>query len=267
MQIPLIQVDAFASQIFTGNPAAVCPLVEWPSDSVLGAIAAENNLAETAFVAPVPGRYRLRWFTPTHEVDLCGHATLAAAHVVFTRLREDLETIEFESRSGVLTVTRDAHQLTMDLPWVRAEPADGRPDLVAALGGPSPRETHRIRSIHGAEYFMFVYSSMAEVAALTPSFSDLSANIIATADEGAASMGADFVSRFFSPASQGGEDPVTGSAHCTLAPYWAEKLGKKSLVGRQISKRGGTVQCLHAGGRVFLGGNCVDYLEGTIQIP
>jgi PhzF family phenazine biosynthesis protein len=264
MQIPLIQVDAFTDEVFSGNPAAVCPLLEWPRDNVMQAIAAENNLSETAFIVPVPGRYRLRWFTPAVEVDLCGHATLATAHVVFTRLRLEDEVVLFDTRSGTLEVSRDGSLLTMDLPRIPSTPSEPDAELAAAVGESRPVEVHRVDRVHGADYFMLVYASRDEVAALRPDFRRLRANVIATAP--ADSDGLDFVSRFFAPMSGIDEDPVTGSAHCTSAPYWASRLDRAKLVGRQISKRGGTVHCEVRGDRVALSGRCVDYLEGTITV-
>jgi len=269
MQIPLLHVDAFTDRVFGGNPAAVCPLVDWPGDGLLQAIAAENNLSETAFLAPVPtpGRYRLRWFTPTREVDLCGHATLAAAHVVFTQLRPEVDEIGFETRSGVLTVRREEELLCMELPAVPATLTDAPPNLVAALGGGAPLEAHAIAPLHGADYFMLVYAGRAQVQALAPTFAEMTANVVATAANDPGADDCDFVSRFFAPASGLDEDPATGSTHCTLAPYWAAKLGKPALVGRQLSARGATLWCEPRGDRVLLRGRCVDYLSGMIHLP
>jgi len=266
MDIPILQVDAFAEAVFGGNPAAVCPMLEYPDDALLQQIAAENNLSETAFLVPVPGRYRLRWFTPTTEVDLCGHATLASAHVVFTRLRPEDDRVEFETRSGLLEVRRDGELLTMSLPRVVATPGEAPPELLEAMGGPAPQEVHVIARPHGADRYLLVYASREEVAALCPNFARMRADVVATARGGDGLEAPDFVSRFFGPAVGVNEDPVTGSAHATLAPYWAEVLGKTELVGRQISRRGGTVRCALAGERVLLSGRCVDYLEGTIHV-
>ena len=267
MQVPLIQVDAFTRQAFSGNPAAVCPLLEWPADSVMQAIAAENNLSETAFIVPVPERYRLRWFTPTVEVALCGHATLAAAHVVTRHLRPELAEVAFETRSGLLTVSREHERLTMDFPSIPGVEATAEPALLQALGGPPPGACFSVEGSGAPPKFMLVYASAAEVASLAPDFSRLKSNVIVTADASEYDESFDFVSRFFAPASGVNEDPVTGSAHCTLTPYWAERLGKSELVGRQISKRGGTVYCKNAGERVLLGGYCADYLVGNIRLP
>src|SRR6186713_1530606 len=267
MQAPLIQVDAFTQELFSGNPAAICPLLEWPKDSVMQAIAAENNLSETAFLVPVPDRYRLRWFTPTLEVSLCGHATLAAAHVVTRHLRPDLNEVTFDTRSGPLTVMRDEERLSMDFPRIVGSEAPPDPAVLEALGGPPPVASFRIERPATPSYFMFVYETAGEVALLAPDFSKLKSNVIVTADARAYDSEFDFVSRYFAPASGIREDPVTGSAHCSLTPYWAERLGKRELVARQISNRGGTVYCTDTGDRVLLGGYCVEYLVGSIQLP
>lgn len=267
MQIPLIQVDAFTRELFSGNPAAVCPLLEWPDDSVLQAIAQENNLSETAFLVPVPDRYRLRWFTPKLEVALCGHATLAAAHVVTRHLRPDVSEVVFETRSGPLAVVSDRQRLTMDFPSIGSIECPPPSEVIQALGGPAPTLSFRIDRPPTPTYYMLVYSSAGEVAALEPDFARLSSNVIVTAEAREYDPAFDFVSRYFAPVSGIHEDPVTGSTHCSLTPYWAERLGKDELVARQISERGGTVYCRSAGERVFLGGYCVDYLVGSIQLP
>ena len=267
MQAPLIQVDAFTQELFSGNPAAVCPLLEWPKDSLMQAIAAENNLSETAFIVPVPDRYRLRWFTPKIEVDLCGHATLAAAHVVTRHLRPELGEVTFDTRSGPLTVKKEGERFTMDFPRVVGSEAPPDAAVLAALGGPHPVQAFRIERRPTSSYLMLVYETAGEVALLEPDFGRLDVNVIATADARGYDREFDFVSRFFAPASGIPEDPVTGSAHCSLAPYWAERLGKSELVARQISARGGTVYCTDTGERVLLGGYCAEYLVGSIQLP
>jgi len=266
MKAQLFQVDAFADKPFEGNPAAIVPLDVWPEDSVLQAIAAENNLAETAFFSPENGGFRLRWFTPTVEVDLCGHATLATAHVIFTRFKCAAPVIRFETRSGRLTVKREGNILAMDFPAAKAKPIPEPEGLGRALGAKAIvyAKTSNILALFG---------SAAEIAALAPDFSALkqvlvaqgNAGLICTApaDEGS---GYDFVSRFFAPAHGIDEDPVTGSAHCTSVPYWAKKLGRSDLIARQISKRGGTLWCTDAGERVILRGRCADYLTGEIEI-
>ncbi len=267
MQAPLIQVDAFTQELFSGNPAAVCPLLEWPTDSLMQAIAAENNLSETAFIVPVPDRYRLRWFTPKLEVALCGHATLAAAHVVMRHLRPDLTEVTFDTRSGPLSVVKQGERLTMDFPRVVGSEAPPDPALLEALRGPRPLQSFLIERPPVPNYWMLVYETVGEVALLEPDFGRLGSNVIVTADGRELDPDFDFVSRYFAPASGIHEDPVTGSAHCSLAPYWSERLGKSELVGRQISKRGGTVYCKDTGDRVLIGGYCVEYLVGSIQLP
>jgi len=281
--LPLYQIDAFADRPFTGNPAAVVLLDARLDDALLQAIAAENNLSETAFVVPegegpsesgAPAkRYHLRWFTPTLEVALCGHATLAAAWV----LLESGGTADFRTQSGVLTVTRDGDRLTMDFPSISPVACDPPDGLLDALGvdalGAAPDAFFSIRSVHGANYSMAVFADAAQVAAMAPNTArlgrELNANVIVTAPGTTTGPGPspDFVSRFFAPASGVPEDPVTGSAHCTLTPYWAARLGKTTLHGRQISRRGGDVFCELVGERVRLSGTCVQYLEGRIWLP
>lgn len=259
MELAIYQVDAFAERVFEGNPAAVVPLESWLDDDVLAAIANENNLSETAFLVPDGERYQLRWFTPEAEVDLCGHATLASAHVLFEHLGYTGEEIVFDSRSGELRVARVDIGLELDFPAVRQREF-GIPDgLAEALGG-SPRQ-----AFEGADC-MAVFGSEAEVRALSPDFRALARmpgrGVIATApgDE------VDFVSRCFFPQLSVDEDPVTGSAHCQLAPYWAERLGRDEMIACQVSARGGIVRCRVAGKRVKLAGPAADYLDGTIRL-
>lgn len=267
MRIPFFHVDAFASEVFKGNPAGVCLLREWPPDARMQAIAAENNLPETAFVLRGKDRIELRWFTPTVEVDLCGHATLATAHVIFSHLAYSSPEVRFETRSGRLTVKRDGDLFAMDFPAAKAKPIPEPEGLARALGG---KPIVYAKTSH----VMALFGSAAEVAALDPDFPALKRlleaidghpGLLATAvgDEG---TGFDFVSRFFAPAHGIDEDPVTGSAHCTSVPYWAKKLGKIDLVARQISKRGGTLWCTDAGERVIIRGRCVDYMMGEIAV-
>ncbi|MDP7548988.1 MAG: PhzF family phenazine biosynthesis protein [Alphaproteobacteria bacterium] len=263
MLIPIYQIDAFTEAPFGGNPAAVCPLEAWPADAVLQAIALENNLSETAFYLAQGDHYHLRWFTPALEVELCGHATLATAHLILNRLSPDLPQVTFETLSGELRVARAGDKLAMDFPSLVAEaPMPPPAGLIAALGS-APREAYPIQKVHNAPYWLLVFESEAQVAALAPNFAAMQANVIATAP----GETADFVSRFFAPMSGIDEDPVTGSAHCTLAPYWAERLGKTALAARQISARGGDVGCRLEGGRVILTGSCAFYMAGEIEIP
>lgn len=263
MRIPIYQIDAFTKTPFGGNPAAVCPLREWLADDVMQAIAAENNLSETAFFVAEGAGYRLRWFTPAVEVDLCGHATLATGHVILNHLNPGGDEVSFETRSGTLQVRRDGDGLAMDFPGLPPGPSiQPTPALISAMGV-MPLECHPIKELHGAPYLLLVYETAAQVAELSPRFANLGANVIATAPGGEV----DFVSRFFAPMAGIDEDPVTGSAHCTLAPYWAERLGKNELTGRQISARGGDVGCRIVGDRVVLSGHCAFYMEGRIEVP
>lgn len=264
-------IDAFADAPFEGNPAAVVPLRAWLDEALMQKIAAENNLSETAFfVETAPGRYGLRWFTPAMEVDLCGHATLASAHVLFNHVAPSLESVTFDTRSGPLTVTRGADDLmTMDFPAIAAAvPADAAAigaKAAAILKSPVPSE------VFTAPDLMLVFQDAAAVRALTPQgglgalLTELGMRgMIATAPSDDDRY--DFVSRFFAPNHGIPEDPVTGSAHCKLMPYWAKRLGKTKLTARQISPRGGTVICEIKGERVTLTGRCEAFLEGTLAV-
>jgi predicted PhzF superfamily epimerase YddE/YHI9 len=258
MRIPIYQVDAFASRLFGGNPAAVCPLEQWLPDGTLQAIAAENNLSETAFFVPAAGRFDLRWFTPAREVDLCGHATLASAYVIFARMEPEADRAVFDTRSGELTVTRSGDRLSMDFPSDPPVPCEPPPGMLEALGG-QPLETLRGR------YHLAVYGCEREVRELQPDFRALGRHggaVIVTApgDE------VDFVSRFFAPAFGIDEDPVTGSAHCLLIPYWAGRQCKSWFEARQVSARGGELSCEDHGERVTIAGQAVLYLEGSIEL-
>lgn len=262
MRLPLYQVDAFTNRAFGGNPAAVCPLPEWLPAATMQAIAAENNLAETAFFVPQEGGYLLRWFTPTVEVDLCGHATLASGYVVMHILAPERPAVRFETlKAGPLKVARDGDLLAMDFPcWPPEEqPADAR--VLAALGAkPAQSFVARGRSLA-------VYEHAEDVAELRPDFAAMrrvpGADAIATAP---GRDGVDFVSRYFAPNHGVDEDWVTGSAHCVLTPYWAARLGKERLNARQISARGGELVCTLRGDRITIAGNAVLYLEGTITV-
>ncbi len=262
MRLPLYQIDAFTGELFSGNPAAVCPLERWLPDVTMQAIAAENNLAETAFFVRDGDGYALRWFTPTVEVDLCGHATLASGFVIMSFLDPGREAVSFHTvKAGTLTVARDRDLLAMDFPSRPAVPVEAPSGLLDALGG-NPRAVLRARD------YLVVYESAAEIAALEPDFAALAAvkdcwAAIATAP---GSNGTDFVSRFFAPAQGVPEDPVTGSSHCTLTPYWAERLGKKTMEARQLSRRGGALRCTQNGERVTIAGRAVLYLEGQISL-
>ena len=260
MKIPFYQVDAFASRPFQGNPAAVCPLDEWLADDVMQSIALENNLAETAFFVREPEGYRIRWFTPSIEMDLCGHATLASAFVLMTALAPQMTSVDFQSRSGCLRVARDGEVYALDFPArppVRIEPTA---EVVHALGT-EPAELWKARD------FMAVYDSEKLVRALRPDLTKLAAiseafAMIVTAP----GESVDFVSRFFAPGHGVPEDPVTGSSHCTLIPFWAVRLGKTSLQARQVSARGGELLCEHRGERVTIAGRAVLFAEGFIHL-
>lgn len=259
MKIQLFQVDAFASRVFEGNPAAVCPLQAWPDDVLLQAIAEENNLSETAFFVPGKKGYQLRWFTPNSEVDLCGHATLATAHVIFERLGYRQPVITFETRGGELYVQQQSGRLQMDFPAHPPVHCEIPENLVEALG-------LRPNEVWAAEDFMAVYDSEEDILAIRPDQHLLSQlglrGVIVTAP----GTQVDFVSRFFAPKYGIPEDPVTGSAHCTLAPYWAEKLGKNPLNARQVSKRGGLLGCEVLENRVLLSGSAVIFMEAEINL-
>ena len=260
MTIPIYQVDAFTMGPFSGNPAAVCPLDAWLDDDSMQNIAAENNLAETAFIVACDRGYDLRWFTPAIEVDLCGHATLAAAFVVLNHLQPNLDSVSFQTMSGELVVTRDGNRLSMNFPARAPTPATVTEALSDALGQ-APSEVHMSRDI------LAVYDDEATVRRLSPDQARLLAieeglGVIATArgDE------VDFVSRFFVPKAGIAEDPVTGSAHCTLVPFWAERLGRSELVAHQVSPRGGELHCEHHGDRVIMSGQCTLFLTGSIHL-
>lgn len=265
MEIPIYQLDAFTGEVFGGNPAAVCPLEIWPDDAVMQSIAAENNLSETAFiVGSGRGSFDLRWFTPTFEIDLCGHATLASAHVLFAYLDfngdPDPDRVYFNTRSGELAVTRDGEYLRMDFPARPGKQAKPPVGLIEGLGA-VPEEV-----LDAGRDLMAVYKEEGEVLGLKPDMESLKRlgerGIIATAP----GKDADFVSRFFAPGMGIPEDPVTGSSHCTLVPYWSKRLGKKRLFARQVSARGGELLCEDLGGRVTMAGRCVLYMRGTIFI-
>ncbi len=267
MDIPLYQVDAFSDAVFGGNPAAVCPLEAWLADDLLQKIAAENNLSETAFFVAEGDRYHLRWFTPRSEVDLCGHATLAAAFVIAHVLGGGDGPIRFDTLSGPLTVTpAEGGLLRMEFPARPGAPVTPPAGLIEALGA-SPAAFLKARD------YMAVFEARAAVAALAPDFGALGrvlegdgGGVIVTAPADAG-KDADFVSRFFAPQFGIDEDPVTGSAHCTLIPYWARRLGREALKARQISARGGTLYCRDAGKRVEISGHCAFYLDGVIRLP
>lgn len=261
LTIPIYQVDAFSDKLFGGNPAAICPLKEWLPAPQMQKIAAENNLAETAFFIPQGKDYELRWFTPESEVDLCGHATLATAHVLFTQLNFEGDTIHFHTlKAGTLTVSRKDDLYTLDFPSRAPQSCEVPEGLIEALGGIKPVEILRSR-----DYFI-VYETEADVLALNPNFAALSRieslGFVVTAP----GDNSDFVSRFFAPSAGIDEDPVTGSSHCNLIPYWADRLGKFKLHAYQVSARRGELWCEHKGDRVLMSGKAVTYLIGSIHL-
>jgi PhzF family phenazine biosynthesis protein len=258
----LYQVDAFASEVFGGNPAAVCPLPAWLDDGVMQAIAAENNLSETAFFVGENGRYHLRWFTPRAEVKLCGHATLASAFVIFTQLGYEGETVSFDTLSGRLKVRRDGDLLVMDFPSYPPVEDDDPPAALLLGLGAQPSSV-----LQGGEDYIAVYEDEAVVRDLRPRlerFEELGVRGVAVTAPG---NQVDFASRFFAPLHGIPEDPVTGSLHSALTPYWAARLGKTSLHAHQLSARGGELWCELRGDRVAISGHAALYMEGRVFLP
>lgn len=261
MTLPIYQVDAFTNQLFRGNSAAVVPLSTWLPAPKMQAIAAENNLAETAFFIPQGDDFELRWFAPELEIDLCGHATLATAHIIFTELGYTKNIIHFHTlKAGTLTVSKADDVYTLNFPSRPTTPCEAPEGLINALGGKNPLEI-----FHSRDY-MLVYETEADVLAIKPDFAALkniaSMGVIVT------SKGdhSDFVSRFFIPAVGINEDPVTGSAHCNLIPYWASKLNKNELHAFQVSARRGELWCTLKGDRVLIAGKAITYLKGEIYV-
>jgi PhzF family phenazine biosynthesis protein len=264
MELELYQVDAFCKELFSGNPAAVCPLASWPADALMQQIAAENNLAETAFYVqeaahPEGDHFRIRWFTPTVEVDLCGHATLATAHVLYNHKGFTGDTIKFASHSGELRVKKAGDLLTLDFPTDTITPIPVTED-VSRWFRKRPEEAYK-----GKTDYMLVFADEADIVNLQPNLAVIeklteARGVIATAP----GDGIDFVSRFFGPQSGVPEDPVTGSAHTTLTPYWSKRLGKKHLTVQQLSARKGYLQCEDAGDRIRISGHAKTYLIGRL---
>jgi len=257
MKIKQYQVDAFATRAFEGNPAAVCPLEKWLDDDLLQAIAEENNLSETAFFVPSAKGFSLRWFTPFKEVDLCGHATLATAHIIYESLGFTGTVISFETRSGDLFVKKQGSVLQMDFPAYKLTACEIPETLVQGLG---------VRPIEvlADDDYLAVFDSEATVRAITPNHALLGLLDLRGVIVTAPGADVDFVSRFFAPKIGIPEDPVTGAAHCKLAPYWAGKLGKNTLSARQVSKRGGNLACEVKNDRVVLSGSAVTFMEAEI---
>ena len=262
MALPIFQVDAFADEVFKGNPAAVMPLDKWLDDGLLQAIAMENNLSETAFIVKAAEGYELRWFTPQVEVDLCGHATLAAAHVLFEHLDYKSDEILFHTRSGTLGVHCSGLRLTLDFPAKQLVSIDVDLAVCRALGA-TASEALAPSGKSGA--VLYVYEFEADVAELKPDFAALLSASTHSVIVSAPGNDCDAVSRFFAPQVGINEDPVTGSAHCSLVPYWAGRLRKSQLQCRQISARGGQLDCELKDGRVFMTGSAVTFMQGFVQ--
>jgi PhzF family phenazine biosynthesis protein len=259
MKLPIYQLDAFTSRLFGGNPAAIVVLQSWLPDETMLKIAAENNLAETAFVIPLAEICPIRWFTPAVEVDLCGHATLAAGHVLLTDYYPSKERVVFSSLGGDLSVSRAGRLLSMDFPSRPGKKIDVSPELIQALGA-KPLEAVLARDI------LALFESEKDVRRIRPKLDKVAALDAFGVIVSAPGDSVDFVSRFFGPRAGVPEDPVTGSAHCTLTPYWSSRLGKQKLIARQVSARGGELVCEMQGDRVIISGQTVEYLRGEISI-
>ena len=260
IEIPIYIIDAFTDKRFSGNPAAVCPLSEWLEDDVLQSIASENNLSETAFFVKDKDIYNLRWFTPEVEVSICGHATLASAHVIFEHLNYEGSEIVFETKSGRLAVKKKKDVLLMDFPTIDTSPIEIPETLIQSLGA-KPKEV-----LLGSWLYLAVFENESEIKTLTPDFSlmaKLNKAVVVTAK---GNNSADFVSRCFSPDVGIPEDPVTGASHCALVPYWAGKLKKTHFHALQLSKRGGELYCEYLDDRVIIGGKAVTFSIGRITL-
>lgn len=262
MKLKLYQIDAFAEKVFTGNPAAVCPLDSWPESTLMQHIAQENNLAETAFFVKKDSVFELRWFTPEIEVDLCGHATLASAHVIFEQLDFSENTIRFFSpRSGELSVRKDDKgMLTLDFPVDDTIAIQNIPEIDKAIG------LTPLKTIKGKTDYLLIYDSQQEIESIAPNFHLLDQLDCRGVIVSAPGNEVDFVSRFFAPQCGIPEDPVTGSAHTTMIPYWSKVLGKTKMTAKQLSERGGNLICEYLGERVKISGKAVTYLIGEIDI-
>lgn len=262
-RLPLFQIDAFTNEVFRGNPAAVCPLERWLDDATLQSIAQENNLAETAFLVPQGEGFHIRWLSPKCEIDLCGHATLAAAFVIFTELEPERQSVRFNSKSGPLWVRRDARRLVMDFPALRVKPClDPPASLIEGLG----KRPLELYSAETDRNYFAVYATEDDVRAIRPQFDLLEqlhpSGVIVTAP----GKNADCASRYFAPSYGIPEDHVTGSIHAAVAPFWAARLKKSQIHAHQVSPRGGELLCEDKGDRVDIAGQAVKYLEGTIYV-
>lgn len=259
MNISIYQIDAFTSKIFSGNPAAVCPLDKWIDDNIMRSIASENNLSETAFFVRERDGYRIRWFTPTTEVDLCGHATLASAFVIFNEINKGADQITFYSKSGVLNVTKDADLILLDFASLPPK-VPGNPEKIIYAFNLKPVEVLQ------ADDYLLIYKSQADIENLEPDLNLLKDIDLRGVVVSAPGSDCDFVSRFFAPKYGIDEDPVTGSVHCTLIPYWSKRLGKNKLHAKQLSIRGGELFCEMKDDRVGISGRAVEYLRGEIVV-
>jgi len=260
MELTIYQVDAFTDQLFGGNPAAVCPLMEWLPTDIMQKIALENNLSETAFIIPEGEGYHIRWFTPAIEVDLCGHATLATAHALYAEMGYAKDKVVFNSKSGLLTVSKKGDLYTMNFPTDELKAVTIPSEITESLG------TTPIEVFRGKDDYLAIFDNQATIENFTPDFNKLgklkARGVITTAKGDTV----DFISRCFFPAAGIDEDPVTGSAHTTLTPYWTKKLDKTQMVARQLSERGGLLHCEYLSDRVNISGNAVTYLRGKISI-
>ena len=253
------QVDAFTSKLFGGNPAAVCPLDKWLPDEVMQQLAAENNLSETAFFVKEEDHFHLRWFTPEYEIDLCGHATLATSFIIFDQLKYDSDVIRFKSKSGSLEVTKKGDLIELNFPSRMPQPCEVPEALLKGLNFPP------VRVLKSRDYFL-VYDDETIIKQIVPDFNYLNQLDVVGVIVTAASKEVDFVSRFFVPNSVIGEDPVTGSAHCNLIPYWAKELDKTTLTAKQLSAREGELFCGDKGERVTIAGKAVLYSKGEFYL-
>lgn len=259
MKIPIYQINAFASKLFSGNPAAVCPLDKWIDDNIMQSIADENNLSETAFFVREKDGYRLRWFTPTTEVELCGHATLASAFVIFNEIDKNVDKIKFYSKSGELNVSKDADLISLDFPSLPPKVSES-PDKIISAFKMKPVEVLQ------ADDYLLIYESQEDIENIKPDLNLLKVIDLRGVIVSAPGIDCDFVSRFFAPKYGIDEDPITGSAHCTLTPYWSDRLGKKKLHAKQLSKRGGSLICEIRNDRVSISGGAMEYLRGEIVV-
>ena len=260
MKLTLYQVDAFADKLFSGNPAAIIPLEKWIDDELMQQLGMENNLAETAFFVPNGKDFDIRWFTPGLEINLCGHATLASAYILFTRLGYKKPAVTFHSKSGPLYVTSDGDTINLDFPsWKPERVTDYPAELLKSLGNPEIAGVYKYRD------WLVELETEEAIRKVTPDFAVMKKAgdmVIITAP----GKEVDFVSRFFAPGAGIDEDPVTGSAHSQLIPFWSEKLGKEKMTAKQLSKRGGDLFCEQKGERVIMGGRCVFYMQGEIEL-